>query len=373
MKYNDKNPPLQCFQNQSSWMKGANKNCKPVGILWHDTAAGNPYIKRYVQPDDNAPDRDYWLDLLGVNKYANDWNHSDRDAGLNCWVGKLADETVTTVQAGPWTTQPWGCGGGDRGSCNGYIKQNGRTKYVPEFWIQFEICDDSGEKQVTYYDNGVKKIKKERDYTKGSKEYFDAIYKEACEITAYLCKTFNIDPKGTVKFADIDVPTILCHSDSHKLKLGSDHSDVLKWFKVYGYTMDKVRDDVAKLIEEDKPVVVEMYRVRKAWDDPKSQIGAYRVLAYAIEACDEAGYGYSVFNNAGEVVYSAPEPQPDPIEQDPVEPDPVEPTNPDPVDPVDPVEPNTPVDTPPEIGEEPSAIKRFLIALLNALKKIFGK
>ena len=30
---------------------------KPVGVLWHSTGANNPWISRYVQPDDNAPDR----------------------------------------------------------------------------------------------------------------------------------------------------------------------------------------------------------------------------------------------------------------------------------------------------------------------------
>lgn len=230
MKYSDANPPIQCFMNQSNWVKGALKNGKPVGILWHDTAAGNPYIKRYVQPDDNAPDREEMLQLLGVNKYKNDWNHSDRDAGVNCWVGKLADESVTTVQVGPWTTHAWGCGGDSLGSCNGYVKKNGSTQWVPEFWIQFEICDDG-------YESG-----------NSNKDYFLTAYKEACEITAYLCKKFNIDPKGMVDFAGIKVPTILCHQDSYRKKLGSDHSDVLKWFKLYGYTMDTVRNDVANLL-----------------------------------------------------------------------------------------------------------------------------
>ena len=113
---------LYCPQNQSSWLKGARKNSTPVGILWHDTAAGNPKIGRYVQPDDAASDREYWIKLLGKNKYNNDWNHVEHQAGLNCWIGKLDDGTITTVQAGPWTTTPWGCGGGSKGSCNGYIK-----------------------------------------------------------------------------------------------------------------------------------------------------------------------------------------------------------------------------------------------------------
>ena len=37
------------------------------------------------------------LKLLGTNTGKNDWNHIYREAGLNCWIGKLADGTVTTV------------------------------------------------------------------------------------------------------------------------------------------------------------------------------------------------------------------------------------------------------------------------------------
>lgn len=35
---------IQCFQTHSTWYKGSRRNGKPVGILWHDTAAGNPNI-----------------------------------------------------------------------------------------------------------------------------------------------------------------------------------------------------------------------------------------------------------------------------------------------------------------------------------------
>ena len=286
MKYSKSNLPLYCPQNQSSWLKGARKNSTPVGILWHDTAAGNPNISRYVQPDDNAADRDYWMKLLGKNRYANDWNHIERDAGLNCWIGKLADGTITTVQTGPWTTTPWGCGGGSKGSCNGYEKySDGTSKYIGKHWVQFEICDDK--------------------YT--SKEYFDAVFEEACQLTAYICKEYGIDPKGTVNYNGVTVPTILCHADSYKLKLGSNHGDVYLWFNKFNKTMDDVRNRVAAILAEEKKVEekVMYYRVRKSWEDTKSQIGAYKILQNAINACDKAGSGYHVFDESGKAVYSA--------------------------------------------------------------------
>ena len=67
-----------------------------------------------------------------------------------------------------------------------------------------------------------------------------------------LCKQYNLDPKGKVKFGGVDVPVITCHQDSYKLKLGSDHSDVLTWFKKFGKTMDDVRNDVAAILNKEK-------------------------------------------------------------------------------------------------------------------------
>lgn len=218
MKYNENNKPMVCMMTQSTCYKGTSTGT-PVGILWHDTAGGNPELRRYVQPDDNAANRAQMIQLLGKNAYNNDWNHINRSAGLNCWIGKLADGTITTVQTMPWNYRPWGCGSGSKGSCNG-------TTGGP-FWIQFEICDDGY----------------------NSKTYFDKVYQEACEITAYLCDLYNINPKGTVNYKGVTVPTILCHWDSYKLGLGSGHSDVYGWFNKYNKTMDNVRSDVATLLK----------------------------------------------------------------------------------------------------------------------------
>ena len=39
-----------------------------------------------------------------------------------------------------------------------------------------------------------------------------------------------------------------------------------------------------------------MYRVRKNWNEPKTQLGAYNILDYAIECCNKAGSEYFVFD-----------------------------------------------------------------------------
>ena len=217
---------IKCYQTHSTWYKGARAGSKPVGVLWHDTAAGNPSIKRYVQPYETDTNYNEMIALLGKNKYNNDWNHIEHEAGLNAWIGLLADGSMATVQAGEWDKHPWGCGGGNKGSCNGYIKKDGKTTWTNEHWIQFEICDDG------YKDEA----------------YFKRAYKEACEFTAYICELYGIDPNGTVTYNGVTVPTILCHADSYKLGLGGNHGDIYSWFKKFGYDMTNVRKDVAALM-----------------------------------------------------------------------------------------------------------------------------
>ena len=190
---------------------------KVLGVLWHSTGANNPQLRRYVQPSDDDPNREELLRILGVNKNRNDWNHVSVGAGLNCWIGKLADGTVATVQTMPWDFRPWGCGHGKKGSCN-------------SGWIQFEMAEDSLNDPV----------------------YFGAVYREACEITAYLCKLYGIAPHGTVRVNGADIPTILCHHDSYVLGFGSGHVDVTHWFPRFGKSMETARDDVAALLAADK-------------------------------------------------------------------------------------------------------------------------
>jgi hypothetical protein len=74
--------------------------------------------------------------------------------------------------------------------------------------------------------------------------------------------------------------------------------------------METAREDVAKLmkVETSAPAKVQWYRIRKTWADKNSQIGAYKDIENAKKACDAAGYGYSVFDEDGEAVYSASRP-----------------------------------------------------------------
>jgi hypothetical protein len=253
MKYTSANPPMKCFMRQSSWYKGAGKTTIR-GVLWHSTGANNPNLKRYVQPDDNAVDRARMLELLGVNKSGNDWNHISREAGVHAWVGKLASGEVASVQVSDWDKKAWGCGSGKKGSCN-----NG--------WIQFEICEDNLSDPV----------------------YFEKVYREAVELTAYLCKLYNLDPQGTVTYSGVRVPVILCHQDSYQLGLGSNHGDVLHWLPKYGKSMQTVRDDVSALLagantnkEEDDDM--DVARFKELWGEMRKELQDNDSSKYSEEA-----------------------------------------------------------------------------------------
>ena len=220
MKYSNANQPLVCMMTNSTCYKQTRK-MDIKGVLWHSTGANNKTIKRYVQPSENDKNYQSLITKIGKNTSRTDWNHSSQQAGVNAWIGALADGSVAAVQTLPWNYRPWGCGSGSKGSCN-------------TGWIQFEICEDN----------------------LSDPDYFAKVYKEACELTAYLCKTYNINPNGSVNVNGVTVPTILCHQDSYQLGLGSNHADVYHWFKKYGKDMTTVRKDVAalmqsKVIEED--------------------------------------------------------------------------------------------------------------------------
>ena len=158
MKYNNNNKPLECLLKSSTCYKQTT-TMKPLGILVHSTGANNPKLSRYIQPNELNSNRNELQAIIGRNEYNTDWNHMQVKAGVNAFIGKLANGNVTTIQTLPWNYKPWGCGSGKNGSCN-----NG--------WIQFEICED-----------GLVDSK-----------YFNKVYTEAVELTAYLCKLYNIDP-----------------------------------------------------------------------------------------------------------------------------------------------------------------------------------
>lgn len=187
----------------------------PKGIMVHSTGANNPWLRRYVGPDDG---------LLGVNKNGNHWNTSLPGGAQVCvhgFIGLLADGSVATYQTLPWNYRGWHAGG----------KAN-------DSYIGFEICEDA----------------------LSDSSYFAAVYKEAVELCVYLCKQFNLTEND-----------IICHSEGYKKGIASNHSDVMHWFPKHGKSMDAFRADVKKLLntnQEDE----EMEQLKKEVAELKKEL-----------------------------------------------------------------------------------------------------
>jgi len=104
----------------------------------------------------------------------------------------------------------------------------------------------------------------------------------------------------------------------------------------------------------------QIYRVRKTWADAKSQVGAYRILENAIAKCNDFP-GYSVYDESGKVVYTSPatpaEPEPKP--QPKLEPDPEPEPQPEPV----------PIEKTPIQGESVATVDQMVQFVLNSGKE----
>lgn len=162
---------------------------KPRGIMVHSTGANNPNLKRYVGPNDG---------LLGRNPYGNHWNNSGIGKCVHAFIGKLADGSIATYQTLPWNYVGWHAGASANST-----------------HISFEICEDDLR----------------------SKSYFEAVYKEAAELCAMLCKKYNLTEKD-----------IICHKEGYRKGIASNHGDVLHWWPKFGKDMDDFRAEVKKLL-----------------------------------------------------------------------------------------------------------------------------
>ncbi|MGI6169236.1 MAG: N-acetylmuramoyl-L-alanine amidase, partial [Christensenellales bacterium] len=179
--------------------------------------------------------------LLGKNQYSNHWNQDKPDGRQVCvhgFIGKLADGTIATYQTLPWNHRGWHGGSGTKGSVN-------------DTHISFEICED-GLTDATY---------------------FNAVYKEATELCAYLCKEYKLDP-----MAD---GVIIGHYEGHKRGIASNHADPGHWFSKHGKSMDTFRAEVKRLLAESetpKPITPTPAEPKKLY---RVQVGAYSVKANA--------------------------------------------------------------------------------------------
>ena len=187
--------------NNDCYIRG--RTIRPHGVMIHSTGSNNPELRRYVAPNDG---------LLGEPSLRN-WNQSGTNACVHAFIGKLADGSVATYQTLPWDMRGWHCG------------RSGNDTH-----ISFEICEDG------LVDAG----------------YFKAVYREAVELTAYLCKEYGLDP--------LEDGVVICHAEGYKRGIASNHGDVLHWFPKHGKTMDDFRADVAREMKGENDLTEEQVR-----------------------------------------------------------------------------------------------------------------
>ena len=216
---------IKCILTANDCYK-AGRTITPKGVMVHSTGANNPLVARYVQPVEGQKDEAQLKAEIGGNRNANDWNNPGLDVCTHAFVGKLADGGVGTVQTLPWNHRGWHAGTGTSGGS------------ANNTHIAFEICEDD------LTDEG----------------YFRKVYQEAVELTAMLCKTYNLNP-----LAD---GVVICHSEGYQRGVASNHADVMHWFPKFGKSMDTFRADVSKAmtpaqVKPQPPVSGKTYTVVK--------------------------------------------------------------------------------------------------------------
>ena len=165
------------------------RTIRPRGVMVHSTGANNPWLRRYLAPDDGR---------LGTPSPRH-WNQSGVGACVHAMIGKAADGSVCTYQTLPWNMRGWHCG------------RSGNDTH-----IAFEICEDN----------------------LADKGYFRTTYQAAVELTAHLCQLYHRDPQAD--------GVVLCHSEGYARGIASNHADVMHWWGKFGVSMDDFRRDVAE-------------------------------------------------------------------------------------------------------------------------------
>jgi N-acetylmuramoyl-L-alanine amidase CwlA len=191
---------IQCYLTANRCYK-AKQTIVPKGVMIHSTGANNPNLKRYVQPLKTDANYSSLVAKLGTNANGNHWNRAAPSACVHAFIGKLANGSIATAQTLPWNHRGWHAGSGKKGSAN-------------NTHISFEICED-----------GL-----------SDKTYFNKVYQEAVELTAFLCKKYSLNPL-------LD-GVVICHSEGNKRGIASNHADVMHWFPKHGKSMDTFRKDV---------------------------------------------------------------------------------------------------------------------------------
>lgn len=210
--------------------------------------------------------------------FLNNWNRADFDDA--CVHGFIDGNDGTVYQTLPWNYRGWHCASGKNGSGN-------------NTHIGIEMCEPACIKYTGGSNFTCSDLTTARAVAKRT-------YEAAVELFAMLCKQYGLNP-----LAD---GAVISHAEGYKRGIASNHGDPEHLWKGLGmsYTMNRFRQDVKKAMDGGSSAAPKpsggYYRVRKSWNDKKSQLGAYTMFTNAKKKVDE-NLGYYVFDESGNVVY----------------------------------------------------------------------
>ncbi len=167
---------------------------RPKGIMVHSVGCAQPRASVFIKS----------------------WNK----AGTRACVHAFVDDSGV-FQTLPWRHRGWHAGTGTSGAS------------ANNTHISFECCEPPG----STYQGGTM-----LGYNVAKNEaFFRAVYQNALELCAKLCKQYDLDP-----LAD---GVLICHCEGYKRGIASNHSDVLHWWPKHGKNMDIFRAEVKALLD----------------------------------------------------------------------------------------------------------------------------
>ncbi|NZA37141.1 SpoIID/LytB domain-containing protein [Eubacterium callanderi] len=208
-----------------------------------------------------------------ASAFINSWNSPSYDNA--CVHGFIDGNDGTVYQTLPWNHRGWHCGSGSKGSGN-------------NTHIGVEMCEPACIKYTggaTFTCSDLATARKVAERT----------YNAAVELFAMLCKQYGLNP--------LSDGVVISHKEGHSRGIASNHGDPEHlWTQLgMGYTMNTFRQAVkAKMAGGTSSGT--LYRVRKSWGDASSQLGAFAVLDNA-KALADKNPGYAVFDENGKQVY----------------------------------------------------------------------
>ena len=181
----------------------AGRTITPKGIMVHSTGVAQPKVEVFLDA----------------------WNKPDVSTCVHAFVHQGG-----VVETLPWNWRGWHAGAPPEGG----VSANNTH-------IAFEILEPAGH---SYRGGAMVGYDAEKNSA-----YFAAVYRNAVELCAYLCRRYNLDP----------IKDILDHHEGYSRGIATNHADVTHWFPKHGKSMDTLRADVKAELEGGETVTQEQF------------------------------------------------------------------------------------------------------------------